>query len=864
MTIQARRERNRRRAARPRRDGWRSAAAWIVAGATAAGIAGGTVLVEAAGGPAPGEPAPGSPQAAGAASAQQTSVDPNAEPQRMFRRYCIGCHNDRLRTPDLSIAALDVENVPADAETWEKVVTRLRAGSMPPPGRPRPDEATYRHVAGWLESELDSAWAAAPNPGRINAIHRINRTEYRNAIRDLLALDVDVESLLPGDETADGSFDNFADVLGLSTAHIERYLSVARQVTRLATGLPPPSPGADAYEISIHVVQDTRQGDDLPLGSRGGVAIPYQFPVDGVYRVKVLLRRQYQDYLMGMGWPQSLDVRLDGRLVKRFTVGGNAPGRPVAASYAGDGEPGFAGGVEWEAFMQRTGDANLEVDVPVNAGPHVVGVSFVRELWEPEGLPQPLQRGRVLTNDQIYMGYAAVRSVEIGGPYLVADTVSETPSRRAIFTCEPSRAAEERACATEILNSIARRAFRRPVTDGEVGALLRFFDEGRAAGSFEAGIQFALERILVDPDFLLRVYRDPIDLDRGTVYALSDLELASRLSFFLWSSIPDEPLLQLAEEGRLNDPAVLEQQVRRMLTDPRATAAIVEDFAAQWLNLRRVGEVVVDPVQYPHYDESLLNAFEEEVIRFVASTLTEDRSVHDLLDADYTFVNERLARHYGLPGIYGNRFRRVTFPNTDQRGGLLAAGALLATTSYPDRTSPVLRGKWLVDNIFGLPVPAPPAGVNTDLEETPGEVPATIRERLARHRQSPTCASCHAVIDPLGFALENFDVIGGWRDVDEQGRPIDSIGTTTGGVELDGLAGLRALLLDDPEQFPRTLTEKLLAYALGRRLEYFDRPAVRQIVREAAASEYRWSAIIAGIVRSPQFTMRAAPAAAAN
>ncbi len=864
MTIQARRERNRRRAARPRRDGWRSAAAWIVAGATAAGIAGGTVLVEAAGGPAPGEPAPGSPQAAGAASAQQTSVDPNAEPQRMFRRYCIGCHNDRLRTADLSIAALDVENVPADAETWEKVVTRLRAGSMPPPGRPRPDEATYRHVAGWLESELDSAWAAAPNPGRINAIHRINRTEYRNAIRDLLALDVDVESLLPGDETADGSFDNFADVLGLSTAHIERYLSVARQVTRLATGLPPPSPGADAYEISIHVVQDTRQGDDLPLGSRGGVAIPYQFPVDGVYRVKVLLRRQYQDYLMGMGWPQSLDVRLDGRLVKRFTVGGNAPGRPVAASYAGDGEPGFAGGVEWEAFMQRTGDANLEVDVPVNAGPHVVGVSFVRELWEPEGLPQPLQRGRVLTNDQIYMGYAAVRSVEIGGPYLVADTVSETPSRRAIFTCEPSRAAEERACATEILNSIARRAFRRPVTDGEVGALLRFFDEGRAAGSFEAGIQFALERILVDPDFLLRVYRDPIDLDRGTVYALSDLELASRLSFFLWSSIPDEPLLQLAEEGRLSDPAVLEQQVRRMLTDPRATAAIVEDFAAQWLNLRRVGEVVVDPVQYPHYDESLLNAFEEEVIRFVASTLTEDRSVHDLLDADYTFVNERLARHYRLPGIYGNRFRRVTFPNTDQRGGLLAAGALLATTSYPDRTSPVLRGKWLVDNIFGLPVPAPPAGVNTDLEETPGEAPATIRERLARHRQSPTCASCHAVIDPLGFALENFDVIGGWRDVDEQGRPIDSIGTTTGGVELDGLAGLRALLLDDPEQFPRTLTEKLLAYALGRRLDYFDRPAVRQIVREAAASEYRWSAIIAGIVRSPQFTMRAAPAAAAN
>ena len=850
MTFQPGCERQRPRGSERRRNRWRSAAVWMVAATVAAGVARSTP----ASAQAPGAPPAGSPQA---------EADPSAASRRLFRRYCIGCHNDRLRTADLSLAGLDPENVAADAETWEKVVTRLRAGSMPPPGRPRPDKAAYRNVAGWLEAELDRAWMADPHPGRINAIHRINRTEYRNAIRDLLALDVDVESLLPGDETADGSFDNFADVLGLSTSHIERYLSVARQVTRLATGLPPPSPGADTFDVSIHVVQDTRQGEDLPLGSRGGVAIPYQFPVDGVYRIKILLRRQYQDYLMGMGWPQWLDVRVDGRLVKRFTVGGNAPGRPVAASYAGDGEPGFAGGVEWEAFMQRTGDADLVVDAPITAGPHVVGVSFVRQLWEPEGLPQPLQRGRVLTNDQIYMGYAAVRSVEIGGPYQVADTVADTPSRRAIFTCAPSRVDQERACATEILSSLARRAFRRPVTEGEVDSLLRFFAAGRAAGSFEAGIQFALERILVDPDFLLRVYRDPIDLDRAA-YALSDLELASRLSFFLWSSIPDEPLLQLAEEGRLSDPAVLEQQVRRMLADPRATAAIVEDFAAQWLNLRRVGEVVVDPIQYPHYDESLLEAFEEEVVRFVASTVTEDRSLTALLDADYTFVNERLARHYGIPGVYGNRFRRVKFPNPDQRGGLLAAGALLATTSYPDRTSPVLRGKWLVDNIFGLPVPAPPAGVDTDLETTPGEIPASMRERLARHRQSPMCASCHAAIDPLGFALENFDVIGGWRDVDEQGRPIDSTGTTAGGVPIDGLAGLRALLLDDPEQFPRTLTGKLLAYALGRRLEYYDWPAVRRIVRDAAASEYRWSAIIAGIVRSPQFTMRSGPAAAAN
>ena len=795
------------------------------------------------------------------AAAQSTSEE-SATPRAVLDRYCIGCHNERLLTAGIALDTADAAQPAGDPELWERVVEKLRAGSMPPPGRRRPDPATYRAVAAAIEARLDAAWLADPQPGRINAVHRLNRTEYNNAIGDLLALDVDVKPLLPGDETADGSFDNFADVLTVSRAHLERYLSVARYVTRLATGLPPPAPGMDAFDVSIHVVQDGRQSEDLPLGSRGGIAVPYTFPVDGDYLIRVRLRRQYQDYLMGMGWPQSLDVRVDGRLVQRFTVGGSAPGRPAAASYAGDGEPGFAGAVEWEEFMQMTGDAHLEVSVPIEAGPHVVGVSFVREQWEPEGLPQPLQRGRVLTNDQIYMGYAAVRSVEIGGPLQAAEvTARETPSRRAIFICrpaEPAGAAEERACAAEILSSVARRAYRRPVRAAEVDALLGFFDVGRAdGGSFDAGVQFGLERILVDPDFLLRVYRDPVDRDAGATYRLSDLELASRLSFFLWSSLPDDRLLDLAERGALDDPDVLDAEVERMLADPRATEALVGDFAAQWLNLRRVGEVVVDPLQYPHYDESLLEAFEEEVERFVASTLEDDLSVATLLDADYTFVNERLARHYGIAGIYGNRFRRVTLPDPDRRGGLLAAGALLATTSYPDRTSPVLRGKWLVDNILGLPVPPPPPGVNTDLDTTPGEAPATMRERLAQHRQNPSCASCHAVIDPLGFALENFDVIGGWRAVDPQGRPIDATGTTTSGAPIEGLPGLRALLLDDPERFPRTVTEKLLSYALGRRLEYYDRPAVRRIVREAAAGGYRWSGLVRGIVRSPQFTMRA-------
>ena len=800
-------------------------------------------------------------------SARQTPADPPT--REVLDQYCIGCHNERLGTAGLALDTVDATRPEADPELWERVIAKLRAGSMPPPGRPRPDAATYHAVAGRLETALDSAWAAKPNPGRGSAVHRLNRTEYANAVRDLFAIDIDVTSLLPGDETADGSFDNFADVLTISRAHLDRYLSVARQVTRLAVGLPPLSPGFETFEIPLHVVQDTRQDEALPLGSRGGLAIPYHFPVDGEYVIKVSLRRQYQAYLMGMGWPQQLDVRLDGRLLERFTVGGDVPGTPAASSYAGDGEPGFAGDPEWETYMQLTGDVGLEVRLPIEAGERVVGVSFVRELWEPEGLPQPLQRGRVLTNDQIYMGYAAVGSVEIGGPYEAPGSVADTPSRQAIFSCRPPGAAndDERPCAREILSRFARRAYRRPVTEDDLATLLEFFDMGRRdGGRFDSGIQFALERLLVDPDFLLRVHRDPARLAGGqAVYPLSDLEVASRLSFFLWSSIPDDELLSLAEQGRLSsEPAVLEQQTRRLLADPRGTEALVDDFAAQWLNLRRVVEVVVDPNQYPNYDETLLRAFTRETELFVGSTLLEDRSVTDLLDADYTFVNERLARHYEIPGVYGSRFRRVHLPNPDQRGGLLAEGALLATTSYPDRTSPVLRGKWLLDNIFGLPVPPPPPGVDTNLDGEPGAVASTIRERLAQHRRSPTCASCHSVIDPLGFALENFDVIGGWRTMDESGRPVDATATTTSGVAVDGLAGLRALLLDQPEQFPRTVTEKLLAYALGRRLEYYDRPTVRTIVRDAAADGYRWSSLIVGIVKSPTFLTRAAVDTATN
>ena len=773
--------------------------------------------------------------------------------------YCVRCHNERRLNGGLALDVLDVENPGAAARSWETVIRKLRTATMPPGGVRRPDPAEYDLVASWLETEIDGAASAAePNPGRTNPIHRLNRLEYNNAINDLFGLDVDVTSLLPGDETADGSFDNFADALSITTTHMERYMSLARQVTRLATGLPPTAPGVVTFGVPLHVVQDQRQSEDLPFGSRGGIAFRYDFPVDGEYLIKIRLRRQYQDYLMGMGWPQELDVRLDGELLERFTVGGGATEfRPAAASYAGAGEPGSAGSPEWETYMQSTGDAHLEVRLSVEAGPRVVGVSFVREQWEPELLPQPRQRGRVLTNDQIYMDAASVHTVQIGGPYEIAGTAADTPSRMEIFVCRPEPGAEEGPCAAQILSRMARRAYRRPTTDQDVQVLLEFFRQGRSEGSsFDAGIQLALERLVVDPEFLFRVYRAPTGVEPGAVYRLDDVAIASRLSFFLWSSIPDEPLLELAEDGRLTDPAVFEEQVSRMLADPRAIDALVEGFAAQWLNLRLLPEKLADPLKYPDFDDSLLDAFRQETEMFVASNLREDRPIPELLSADYTYVNERLARFYGIPGVYGSRPRRVTLPNPDQRGGLLAHGGLMAITAYPDRTSPVLRGKWLLDNILGADPPPPPANVDTSLDQSPEAEVLGIRERLERHREDPLCASCHTLMDPLGFALENFDAVGAWRDIDETGGPVDNLGTWPSGVELNGVSSLRALLLDYDDQFVRTVTEKLMSYALGRPLEYFDQPTVRQIVRDAEANGYRWSSMVLGITKSPAFLMR--------
>ena len=800
-----------------------------------------------------------------AASAGQPPLASPESVRSLLDRYCVTCHSERrvtgsgepaslldsqIRDTGLALDLADGAQPSANAELWERVLRRLKSGSMPPAGRPRPGAEETRAVTRWLETRLDQAASANPNPGRNGSMHRLNRTEYGNAIRDLLALEIDVAALLPGDETSDTGFDNNAEVLSISTAQLERYLSAARKISRLATGITT-APEFARFENSVLLTQTDRQSEDLPLGSRGGLSATYQFPADGTYIVRIALTTNWQDYVRGMGRRNLLDLRIDGALVERFTVGGEAPGTPAPTTWS----PAEAGDPEWERYVRESA-AHLEVRVLVEGGPHVVGVSFVRNRSEPEGPLQPVMKGAVLSNDEKYHGHAEVQALTIEGPYEAA-VPEDTPSRRNVFVCQPTTAAEEEACAERIMSRLARLAYRRSPTEPEINTLLEFFRDGRAkeGGSFDTGIQLALERLLVDPDFLLRVQEDPPGAAPGQAYALSDLELASRLSFFLWSSIPDAELLDVAERGALADPAAVGRQVRRMLADPRSEA-LVSNFAAQWLHLRNLDEVKAEPSVYPEFDQDLVEAFRQETLLFIASTIREDRSILDLLGADYTYLNERLARHYGVGGIYGSRFRRVTLPDLEQRGGLLGHGSLLSLTSYPDRTSPVLRGRWLLESIFGAPPPGPPPNVPPLPERGENNRPASVRERLELHRRNPVCASCHRTIDPPGFMLEHYDAIGRWRSVTEEGRPVDALGTMPNGVTAEGLAGLRGLLLDEPEQFVTTLTERLLAYALGRQPEYFDQPTVRTIVRNAAADQHRWASVILGIVDSPAFLMR--------
>ena len=809
----------------------------------------------------------GSMSARGAAQAPPSATLRSAAPapptRELLDKYCVTCHNEKLRSGGLELTKVDPANPSAHADTWEKVVRKLRMDAMPPVGRPRPDAATSARFVQAIERGIDKAAATHPNPGRTEAVHRLNRAEYQNAVRDLLAVDIDAATVLPADDADRYGFDNIADVLSVSPALLERYLSAARKVGRLAIGRSTSAPVIQTYTLPTLLFQTDRMSEDLPFGSRGGVAVRHQFPSDGEYTFKIRLQRTYVDCIRGIGEPHDLEVRLDDVKVKTFRVGGEGKGKPAPASFCNN----LIGDPEWEAYIHGA-DEHLEGRVTAKAGTHVIGVTFGREMWEPEGVLQPNPTPFSLAINETPDGLPSVDSVTISGPYNPTG-VGSTPSRKQIFVCTPARPKGEDACAKQILSTIARRAYRRPVTPKDIDTAMAFYKTGRQSktrdGSFDAGVQSGIERILVDPDFIFRIEREPATPVQGPAYRISDLELASRLSFFLWSSIPDDQLLDLAARGRLRVPGVLEQQVRRLLADPRAHS-LVDNFAGQWLVLRNIRSAAPDAEIYADFDENLREAFQRETELFFASQLENDRSIVELLTADYTFLNERLARHYGVRNVYGNHFRQVALGNNPQRGGLLTHGSLLTVTSYPNRTSPVLRGKWILQNILGTPPPPPPPNVPTLPDKGEGGRPATVRARLEQHRKNPVCATCHATMDPLGFALENYDAIGSWRTTAEGGSAIDSSGTFPGGVAFEGPQGLRGMILAHKQEFVETVTEKLLAYALGRGVQYYDYPSVRKIVRDSASADFRWSAVVLGIVKSEPFQMRtlAAPPAAAT
>ncbi|MEE8460625.1 MAG: DUF1592 domain-containing protein, partial [Acidobacteriota bacterium] len=657
-------------------------------------------------------------------------------------QYCVTCHNQTARTAELLLDQADVENIGDGPEVWEKVLKKLRAGAMPPAGMPRPDQATYDSFATYLETALDSASAAHPNPGR-PVLHRLNRVEYANAVRDLLAVEIDGATLLPADDSRHG-FDNIGDVLTVSPALLERYLSAARKISRLALGDPDISPVFEGYNVPKYFVQDDRMSEALPFGSRGGIAVRHNFPADGEYLLKVRLARNSRDYITGLlDKPHQLDVRLDGARLELFTIGGETHGKS-APLFSNN-----AMGDRAQDIYERTADDILEVRFPATAGPQQIEVAFLKETSMPEG---PLRTPMSKYDLHNYKGgEPGVASVSITGPY-DASGIGQTPSRDRIFVCRPSSAQDEESCATKILSTLARRAYRRPLTEDDIQTLLDFYKAGHNEGGFEAGIGSALERILVGPEFLFRIEVDPENVASNTAYPISDLELASRLSFFLWSSIPDDQLLELAEGGKLSDPVVLEQQVRRLLKDSRSKA-LVSNFAAQWLQLRSLQAINPDQDVFPYFEENLREAFRVETELFFESLLREDRSVLELLSADYTFLNERLARHYGIPDVYGSHFRRVEL-KTEERRGLLGKGSILAITSYANRTSPVLRGKWVLENLLGTPPPPPPPNIPDLVESDQDGQAFSMREAMEQHRANPACATCHNVMDPLGFALE--------------------------------------------------------------------------------------------------------------
>ena len=750
-------------------------------------------------------------------------------------RYCVTCHNQRLKTAGLTLDTMDLTQVPAQPEVWEKVVRKLRAGLMPPPGAPRPDPETYHGLTAWLEGQLDHAALAKPYAGR-PVLHRLNRSEYANAIRDLLALDIDAAALLPPDDSAFG-FDNISDALGVSPSLQEHYLSAALKIGALAVGDPGVTPGSETWRIPQDLSQN-KHIEGLPLGTTGGTLVRYNFPLDGEYGFQAKLYRTNLNIMRGLESEHQVEFSVDGRRIHVATIGGKDD---LASLFQKPTDTGDA--VE----------ARLRARVPVKAGPHTVTVAFVQapQAAEPVRL-QPYLRSSVDNFD--WTGHPHLQALTISGPFNPTGP-GDTPSRRRIFVCRPRTGSEETPCARRIITALVGRAYRQPAARADLDRVLKFYEQGRRSGGFDSGIEMAVQRILASPKFVFRVERDPEGAAPGSASPVSDLELASRLSFFLWSSIPDDDLLRASEHGKLKDPAAFDRQVRRMLDDPKSEA-LISNFAGQWLQLRNVRNVQPNSDEFPDFDDNLRQGFRRETELLFESILREDRNVLDLLTADYTFVNERLARHYGIADVSGSRFRRVAVADESRRG-LLGQGSILALTSHAERTSPVVRGKWILENILGMPVPPPPPDVPPLKENQEGQKPRTMREQMAEHRANAVCASCHKIMDPVGFALENFDAVGAWRS-QEAGQPIDASGELADGTKVDGIDGLRRALVSRPEVFAGTLTEKLLTYALGRGLDYRDMPTVRAIVRDAARQDYRFSSIILGVVHSVPFQMRTA------
>ena len=775
------------------------------------------------------------PRSGSAAAEAQAPAAPSRE---LFDRYCVTCHNDRLRTGGLMLDRLDIGQVHANAETLEKVVRKLRSGQMPPQGRPRPDAATIDAFATSLEAALDRAAAADPNPGRV-ASRRLNRLEYVNAINDLLALEIDGEALLPSDMAGFG-FDNNADVLSVTPSLMARYIAAATKISRAAVGSPDTRPVMQVYKVGYER-RDVRRGEDMPFATHGGLAVRHTFPLDGEYVFAIRLKRNETiETIDGIAEDEhQIELRVDHALVRRFPIGGRFPG-PDPGMLIAVPEDDVEGQRLHEYRM--TADHELEIRVPIAAGARLVSAGFT------DSAPSPNVPANLPGIDMLY----------ISGPF--DGTVPEdTPSRRRIFTCRPADASAqaEEACARQIIGSLARRAYRRPVSDADVDLLLAVYREGRGARDFEAGIERALEALLSMPSFLLRVERHPVDTQPGAVYRLSDLELASRLSFFLWKSIPDDELLDLAARDRLREPAVLAGQVRRLLADRRATR-FLNDFVGQWLQIRNIHAQDPDGALFAGFNDSLRAAMVRETELFFESQVREDRPIPELLQADYTFLNEQLARHYGVNDVYGSRFRRVPWTD-DRRHGLLGHASLLTVTSYANRTSVVLRGKWVLETLLGSPPPPPPANV-PPLEASDRRNPTSLRERMEQHRSSPVCASCHRRMDPLGFAMEHFDAIGRWRETDG-GAQINSTIELSGRTIDSPRAFREALLAEGDREFIRTVAEKLLTYALGRGVDYYDAPAIRRITRGLAAQDHRWSSLVLAVVASDQFRMRRAAGA---